>query len=42
AYRQKMPDDVAVKIIKENDGSQFDPEIVAVFVDLHNKGKLKP
>ena len=42
AYRQKMPDDVAVKIIKENDGSQFDSEIVAVFVDLYNKGKLKP
>ncbi len=42
AYRQKMSDDVAVKIIKEGDGSQFDPEIVAVFVDLYNKGKLKP
>ncbi len=41
AYRQKMPDEVAVKIIRENDGSQFDPEIVAVFVDLYNKGKLK-
>ncbi len=40
AYRQKMPDDVAVNIIKENDGSQFDSEIVAVFVDLYNKGKL--
>ena len=42
AYRKKMEDEVAVEIIKENDGSQFDPEIVAVFMDLYNKGKLKP
>jgi len=42
AYRKKMPDDVAVKIIAENEGSQFDPEIVRVFVELHQNGKLHP
>ena len=41
SYRQGMSDSVAVKIIKENAGSQFDPKIVDVFLDLHFKGEIK-
>lgn len=42
AYRQKMPVDVAVKIIRENAGSQFDSDIVNVFLELSNQGKFEP
>ncbi|MBU0986956.1 MAG: diguanylate cyclase, partial [Proteobacteria bacterium] len=41
AYRQKMPADVAVKIIRENTGSQFDPEVVDVFLGLYDQGRIK-
>ena len=41
SYRQRMSDDDAAKIIKENAGSQFDPKIVDVFLDLHCKGEIK-
>ena len=41
SYRQKMSDDDAAEIIKENSGSQFDPTIVDVFLDLHSKGEIK-
>jgi len=41
SYRNKMPDDVAVKIIRENAGGQFDPKIVDVFLELYNKGEIK-
>lgn len=41
SYRRKMSDDVAVNIIKENSGSQFDSKIVDVFLDLHSKGTIK-
>ena len=36
-----MSDDDAAGIIKENAGSQFDPTIVDVFLDLHCKGEIK-
>nr|MBC8359971.1 response regulator [Candidatus Desulfatibia profunda] len=42
AYRKKMADDIAVNIIKENSGSQFDPEIAGVFLELYYHGKLNP
>lgn len=42
SYRKKMSDDVAVKIIRENAGGQFDPKIVDVFLELYNKGEIKP
>jgi len=42
AYRKKMPDDIAVNIIKENQGSQFDSEIASVFLELYHHGKLHP
>ena len=41
SYRKKMSDDVAVKIIRESAGSQFDPKIVDIFLDLHTQGKIK-
>jgi len=41
SYRRKMPDHVAVKIIRENAGSQFDPKIVNIFLKLHNRGEIK-
>ncbi len=41
SYRQRMSDDDAAEIIKENAGSQFDPKIVDIFLDLHCKGEIK-
>jgi HD-GYP domain-containing protein (c-di-GMP phosphodiesterase class II) len=41
SYRQRMSGDDAAGIIKENAGSQFDPTIVDVFLDLHCKGEIK-
>jgi putative nucleotidyltransferase with HDIG domain len=39
-YRQKGMAEVAVKIIKENSGTQFDPIVVSAFLLAHKKGKL--
>jgi len=39
SYRKKLPKHVVACIIKENSGSQFDPEIVDVFAELHKNGK---
>ncbi|RZB35853.1 MAG: hypothetical protein SRB2_02651 [Desulfobacteraceae bacterium Eth-SRB2] len=41
SYRRKMPDHVAVKIIRENAGTQFDPKIVNIFLELQKKGEIK-
>ncbi len=41
SYRLQMSDNVAIEIIRENSGSQFDPKIVDVFLDLHSKGEIK-
>ena len=41
SYRHRMSGDDAAEIIKENAGSQFDPTIVDVFLDLHCKGEIK-
>jgi putative nucleotidyltransferase with HDIG domain len=40
SYRKKMSDLVAVKIIRENAGSQFDAKIVDIFIELYNAGKI--
>jgi response regulator RpfG family c-di-GMP phosphodiesterase len=40
SYRKKMQEDVALNIITENAGSQFDPKIVDVFLKLHDQGKI--
>ncbi len=36
SYRQKMSIDVALDIIKENSGSQFDSNVVDVFLDVYH------
>jgi response regulator RpfG family c-di-GMP phosphodiesterase len=40
SYRQRMTGNIAVEIIKENAGSQFDPKVVDVFLDLYSKGEI--
>jgi len=39
-YRERKMDEVAVQIIKDNSGTQFDPIIVSAFLLKHRKGKL--
>jgi putative nucleotidyltransferase with HDIG domain len=39
-YRQKGMAEVAIKIIKENSGTQFDPIVVSAFLLAYKKGKL--
>ena len=41
SYRQKMSGNVAIEIIRKSAGSQFDPKIVDVFLELYAKGKIK-
>ena len=36
-YRAAMPQDEAIRRLLEAAGTQFDPEIVRVFVDLHSR-----
>ena len=38
AYRKKMEKDVILGIINENSGTQFDPEVVAVFRQMADRG----
>jgi putative nucleotidyltransferase with HDIG domain len=40
-YRKAMDAHKAIAIIIENRGLQFDPSIVAVFVELHNEAKFE-
>ncbi len=37
SYRKKMSDDDAITIIKENSGSQFDPNVVDVLLELFDQ-----
>ena len=39
-YRKAMEPKNAVNIIKENAGTQFDPQITVIFADLILKGKV--
>ncbi|MFH1552174.1 MAG: HD domain-containing phosphohydrolase [Candidatus Omnitrophota bacterium] len=39
-YRQKKMAEIAVQIIKDNSGTQFDPIVVSAFLLAHRKGKL--
>ncbi|MDD5040643.1 MAG: HD-GYP domain-containing protein [Candidatus Omnitrophica bacterium] len=39
-YRQKKMAEVAIQIIKDNSGSQFDPIVVSAFLLAHRKGKF--
>lgn len=40
SYRKKMTEERALKIITDNAGTQFDPDIVDVFLDLHKQNAL--
>ena len=42
SYRERLQEAVAVTIIKENLGTQFDPKVAKVFLGLHQQGKIKP
>lgn len=37
SYRKKMDDAVALNIITENSGSQFDPKVVEAFIESHKQ-----
>ncbi|MBD3296177.1 MAG: HD domain-containing protein, partial [Candidatus Omnitrophica bacterium] len=39
-YRQKKMAEVAMQIIKDNSGTQFDPIVVSAFLLVYRKGKL--
>lgn len=41
-YRQKKMSEVAVEIIKDNSGTQFDPIVVSAFLLAYKKGKIGP
>ena len=42
-YRKGMPPEVAIRILRENAGTQFDPEIVDVFTGmLEENAKAAP
>jgi diguanylate cyclase (GGDEF)-like protein len=40
-YRAALPDEEAVRRLLEAAGTQFDPEVVRVFVDLHGRGLIQ-
>ena len=40
SYRKRLSDDVAIGMIRENSGSQFDPKIVDVFLKFYEQGKI--
>ncbi|MEE8397523.1 MAG: HD domain-containing phosphohydrolase [Desulfobacterales bacterium] len=41
SYRKRMSDEVAIKTIEENRGSQFDPEIADIFIELNQRGVIR-
>lgn len=40
-YRKKMEESKILRIINEGSGTQFDPDVVAVFQDLYREGKIR-
>ena len=40
AYRKRMEEEVILKIINEGVGSQFDPDVVAAFMEVYNQGTI--
>jgi putative nucleotidyltransferase with HDIG domain len=40
AYRKRMEEEVILKIINEGTGTQFDPDVVAAFVEVYNQGAI--
>jgi len=41
AYRKKMEEDIILKIIKEGAGTQFDPAVVAAFLNAYEDGLIR-
>lgn len=41
-YRKGMSIEKAIKIVRENRGSQFDPDIADIFIELYHENKLPP
>jgi len=39
-YRKRLPAEDAIRILEEGSGTQFSPEVVRVFVDLHRSGRI--
>jgi diguanylate cyclase (GGDEF)-like protein len=40
SYRKALPEDEAIRRLEEAAGSQFDPNIVRIFVDAHRRGLI--
>ena len=40
AYRKRMAEEIILKIINEGAGTQFDPDVVAAFVEVYNRGPI--
>jgi len=40
AYRKKIPDELIIKMVRENAGSQFDSEVVRAFLKVYQKGRI--
>ena len=40
-YRDRLPKDYILKELKDNAGKQFDPELVEVFLELIEEGKIQ-
>jgi len=37
SYRKKMPEEKALQIMRENSGTQFDPKLIELFLDLYDQ-----
>ena len=40
SYRKRLKDEAVIKMIQNNEGSQFDPKVVSVFLKLYKEGKI--
>ncbi|RJQ61746.1 MAG: response regulator [Desulfobacteraceae bacterium] len=40
AYRKRMPDEQVVQLIVQGSATQFDPQVVSVFLKLYREGKI--
>ena len=40
AYRNRMEEEVILKVINEGAGTQFDPDVVAAFKHVYNQGTI--
>ncbi len=40
-YRDALPGEVAIKELKENKGTQFDPEVVDILINMIDEGEVE-